>query len=143
MRRFIWMLALTLAGQDGRIENLAPFTPTPELVVHRMLQLAGLKPGEKLFDLGSGDGRIPIAAAQRFRADAVGIEFDQPLYRKSTQRISDLGLSANARIIPGDLMKQDYSSADVITVYLLPIASIKLTPLLEKQLRKGTRVVSH
>src|SRR4051794_4800617 len=116
MRHLVWMLALALAAQDGRIESLAPYTPTPELVVHRMLALAGLKPGEKLFDLGSGDARIVIAAAQRFKADAVGVELDESLYRQSTKRIASLGLSAKARIIPGDLMNQDYSTADVITV---------------------------
>jgi predicted RNA methylase len=108
-----------------------------------MLRLGGLKAGEKMFDAGSGDGRIVIMAAGKYKADATGIELDDVLVKQSTKHISRLGLSATARIIRGDLLKQDYSSADLLTVYLLPIANEKLTPILEKQLRKGARVVSH
>jgi protein-L-isoaspartate O-methyltransferase len=143
MRYLLWLAALALAAQPPRIENLAPYTATPEPVVRRMLELAELQPGEKMFDLGSGDGRIVVMAAKQFQADATGVEFDDTLYRRSMDLIRTLGLSETARIIPGDLMKQDYSSARVITVYLLPIASLRLTPLLERQLKKGARVVSH
>jgi precorrin-6B methylase 2 len=136
-------LALTLSAQDKRIEVLAPWYPTPEAIVDRMLRLGGLKAGEKMFDLGSGDGRIVIMAARKYQADATGIEFDDPLVKRSMNHIKRLGLSANARIIEGDLTKQDYTSADLLTVYLLPVANDKLIPILEKQLRKGTRIVSH
>ena len=136
-------LVLTLSAQDQRIEVLAPYYPTPETIVDRMLRLGGLKAGEKMFDLGSGDGRIVIMAARRYKADATGIEFDDPLVKQSTSRIRRLGLSATARIIRGDLLKQDYASADLLTVYLLPVANDRLIPILEKQLRKGTRIVSH
>ena len=108
-----------------------------------MLQLGELKAGEKMFDLGSGDGRIVILAARKFKADGTGVEFDDSLYRQSMDRIKTLGLAATARIIHGDLLKQDYSSADLITVYLLPLATDKVTPILEKQLKKGARVVAH
>ena len=129
------------AQQDA--QKLAPFFATPQLVVDRMLQLAGLKPGEKMFDLGSGDGRIVIAAARKYKADATGVELDQSLYKQSTERIKSLGLSATARVIHGDLLKQDYSSADVITVYLLPVGNNLVSPILEKQLKKGARIVAH
>ena len=122
---------------------LAPYTPTPEAIVDRMLELGGLRAGEKMFDLGSGDGRIVIRAAGKYKADATGVEIDGSLVRRSSNRIKALGLSSFARIIQGDLLKQDYSTADLLTVYLLPVASDKLTPIFEKQLRRGARVVSN
>lgn len=144
MRRCLWILLASLAlSAQQETEKLAPYYPTPETIVEKMLQLAEIKPGEKMFDLGSGDGRIVIMAAQKFGADATGIEFDKDLWKQSTERIKSLGLEKRARIIHGDIMKQDYSSAHVITVYLLPSSNDKVRPLLEKQLRKGTRIVSH
>src|SRR6266852_5842944 len=95
------VVALVLAAQDKqaeKIEKLAPYYPTPQIVVDKMLQLGGLKAGEKMFDLGSGDGRIVIMAAQKFKADAVGIELDKDLCKQSTARILKLGLEKNARI---------------------------------------------
>src|SRR5689334_5866529 len=133
-----------LAAQDGGSEKLAPFYPTPETVVERMLQLGGLKAGEKMFDLGSGDGRIVIMAAQKFHADAVGVELDKDLCRQSLARIHKLGLDKTAHIINGDLLAQNYASADLVTVYLLPESiNTKVQPLLDKQLKKGARVVAH
>jgi protein-L-isoaspartate O-methyltransferase len=129
-----------MRGQDGR---LAPFYPTPELVVAKMLELGELKAGEKMFDLGSGDGRIVIMAAQRFHADATGIELDRALVRQSMDKIRKLGLEKSARILSGDLLKQDYSAADLITVYLLPLSNDKVEPLLDRELKKGARVVAH
>ena len=127
----------------GRPDILAPYYPTPETVVEKMLEFGGLKAGETMFDLGSGDGRIVFMAAERFHANAIGVELDNDLARQSIEKVTKLGLK-NARIIHGDLLKQDYSSADLLTVYLLPSAiNDKVTPLLEKQLKKGTRVVSH
>jgi protein-L-isoaspartate O-methyltransferase len=137
------LLSHLLCAQDKPIEKLAPYYPTPEIVVEKMLQFAGLKAGEKMFDLGSGDGRIVIMAARKFKADATGIEFDDALYKQSMEKIKSLGLSPTARIIHGDLLKQDYSSADLLTVYLLPMSNDKVTPILEKQLKKGARIVAH
>ncbi|MGQ9918099.1 MAG: SAM-dependent methyltransferase [Bryobacteraceae bacterium] len=137
------LLASAFAAAQEKGEKLAPYYPTPETVVERMLKLAGVKPGEKLYDLGSGDGRIVIMAADRFKANAVGVEFDADLVKQSTDRIRALGLGKRARIIEGDLLQQDYSDADVITIYLLPSAVEKARPLLEKQLKKGARVVAH
>ena len=133
---------LTLSAQD-KIENLAPYYETPQVIVDRMLKLGGLRAGEKMFDLGSGDGRIVIMAARKYKADSTGVEFDDSLVKQSMKRIKSLGLSGIARIIHGDLLKQDYASADLLTVYLLPVGNEKLTPILEKQLKKGARVVSH
>src|SRR5271168_3972455 len=108
MRRSCLLLAFSVCArlawaQDPPAEKLAPYYPTPETIVDKMLQLGGLKAGEKMFDLGSGDGRIVIMAARKYKADATGVEFDDPLYRQSMERIKTLGLSATARIIHGDL----------------------------------------
>jgi protein-L-isoaspartate O-methyltransferase len=145
--RFLCSLLLATAAflpaQEKKIEKLAPYFPTPPSIVERMLQLVDLKKGEKMFDLGSGDGRIVIMAARKFGADATGVEFDDSLYRLSMQEIKRLKLEKTARIIHGDIYAQDYSQADVLTVYLLPESNKKMRPVLEKQLRKGTRIVAH
>ena len=146
MRKLAILISLAIAGlaQDsGNIEKLAPYYPTPETIVKKMLEMGGLKAGEKMFDLGSGDGRIVIIAAQKFHADATGIEMDKDLYKQSTDKIRKLGLEKTARVINGDLFKQNYSSADMLTVYLLPASNNKVAPMLEKQLKKGARIVSH
>jgi protein-L-isoaspartate O-methyltransferase len=141
---FVLVPACLLAQQGNREpEKLAPYYPTPESVVERMLKLGGLKPGEKMFDLGSGDGRVVVMAAEKFKANATGIELDGDLHKQSTERIKKLGLEKLARIIQGDIARQDYSSADMLTVYLLPSSNDKIRPMLEQQLKKGTRVVSH
>src|SRR5947208_10385152 len=97
-----------LRAQGGDAEKLAPYYPTPETIVEKMLQLGGLKAGEKMFDLGSGDGRIVIVAAQKFHADAVGVELDKDLSKQSAARIAKLGLQKSARIVNGDLLNQNY-----------------------------------
>jgi predicted RNA methylase len=146
MRTLLWLLAAgcaTLRAQAGDAEKLAPYYPTPETIVEKMLQLGGLKAGEKMFDLGSGDGRIVIVAAQKFHAEAVGIELDKDLCKQSAAKILKLGLEKRAHIVNGDLLKQNYSSADLVTVYLLPDAvNNKVQPLLDKQLKKGARIVA-
>ena len=136
-------LTLTAQEKAAAPEKLAPYYPTPETIVQKMLQLGGLKAGEKMFDLGSGDGRIVIMAAEKFHASAVGIELDKELYRESMDKIQSLRLQKTARIINGDILQQDYSSADLVTVYLLPLSNDKVRPILDKQLKKGTRVVAH
>jgi tRNA1(Val) A37 N6-methylase TrmN6 len=145
MLRLFLVAAMAVAawGQTRDIEKLAPYYPTPETIVLKMLQFGGLKAGEKMFDLGSGDGRIVVIAAQRFHAQAVGVEMDKDLYRQSADKIKKLGLEKTAHIINGDIFKQNYSSADLITVYLLPNSNDKVQPMLEKQLKKGTRIVAH
>jgi protein-L-isoaspartate O-methyltransferase len=146
MAKFLAYLAFGCAfarAQGGEVEKLAPYYPTPETIVEKMLQLGGLKAGEKVYDLGSGDGRIVIMAAQKFHANAVGVELDKDLVKRSGDRILKLGLDKNAHIVGGDLLKQNYSSADLVTVYLLPDAvNNKVQPLLDKQLKKGARIVA-
>ncbi len=147
MRKLVLLTALfcaALPAQNGAGLKLAPYYPTPQTIVEKMLELGGLKAGEKMFDLGSGDGRIVIMAAQKFHADAVGIEIERDLWTQSMNRIHKLGLEKTARIVNGDLLQQNYSSADLVTVYLMPESmDTKVQPLLDRQLRKGARVVSH
>jgi protein-L-isoaspartate O-methyltransferase len=148
MRSYLYLIAFTalalLAQPPSEVpDSLAPYLPTPDSVVDQMLQVGGLKAGETMFDLGSGDGRIVIAAAKKYKANAIGVELDDALAASSTQKIAEMGLAKSAHIIHGDLMKQDYSSADLVTVYLWPESNKKVARLLELQLKKGARVVAH
>lgn len=132
-----------LVGEKPVATRLAPSVPTPPNVVDRMLEAARLKPGETVFDLGSGDGRVLIAAASKFGAKAVGVEISKASVEASTKRIKELKLDDKVRVIEGDLMQVDLSGADVVTLYLLTKSNDMLRPQLEKQLKPGTRVVSH
>jgi SAM-dependent methyltransferase len=125
------------------INSLAPYVVSPQQIVDRMLELADIRPGETLYDLGSGDGRVLITAVQRFHAKAVGIEISETLVRSTTERIQKMGLANDARVIQGDLLQIDLSPADIVTIYLATDSNEILRPNLEKYLRPGARVVSH
>ena len=127
----------------GTVEKLAPYYPTPETIVDKMLEMGGLRAGEKMYDLGSGDGRIVILAAQKYHANAIGVEYDKDLVHQSDAKIRKLNLQGSAKIIHGDIFAQNYGSADLVTVYLLPTSNDKVRPMLERQLKKGARVVAH
>src|SRR5262249_25963991 len=122
---------------------LAPYVPSPEAIVDRMLETARVGPGDTVYDLGSGDGRIVIAAAQRFGARAVGIELDDQRFMLASARVRDLGLTPRARIVHGDLASVDLRPATVVTLYQLPSVNDMLRPTMERQLRPGARVVTH
>jgi precorrin-6B methylase 2 len=124
-------------------DTLAPDYPTPQTVVDQMLTVAGVRPGELVYDLGCGDGRIVIAAAQKFRARAVGIEIRREIYERTLARVASLGLSDQVRIVLGNALKYDLSPADVVTLYLLTSSNERLKPILEKDLKPSARVVSH
>ena len=123
--------------------DVVPFVPTPMPVVERMLELAKVTPKDVVYDLGSGDGRIVILAAQKFGAHAVGVQLDPGLYHKSWARIEELGLASKAKLLYGNMFQADVHAATVVTLYLLPGVNEDIRPMLEKQLRPGTRVVSH
>jgi cyclopropane fatty-acyl-phospholipid synthase-like methyltransferase len=108
-----------------------------------MLELADVKPGETVYDLGSGDGRVLITAVQKFRAKAVGVEISEVLVRQTTDRIAKLNLQNEAKVIQGDLMQVDVTPADVVTIYLMTESNGLLRPRLEKLLKPGSRVVSY
>jgi len=112
-------------------------------IVEQMLELSELKPGEMLYDLGCGDGRILIMAAEKFQARAVGVELNENLYKEALGKVKAKGLEDRVRIIQGDLLDQNLRPADVVTLYLLSSANEKIRPRMEKSLRNGSRVVSH
>ncbi len=122
---------------------IAPFVPSPLPVIQHMLELARLKPGEVLFDLGAGDGRTVIMAAKTFGARAVGVEMREDLAKRAMAVIQDNSLNDRVTIVNGDLFRVDLSSADVIFLYLTTSANEKVKPKLEQELKKGVRVVSH
>jgi tRNA A58 N-methylase Trm61 len=122
---------------------IAPFVATPLPVVKHMLTLADIKPGEILYDLGCGDGRVVIMAAQEFGARAVGVEMREDLAKQATGKVSEMRLEDRVKIVQGDMFKVDLSQADVITLYLTTSANDKVKPKLEAELKSGTRVVSH
>lgn len=132
-------------GRASRLpfsDRFTPFVPTPHGVVERMLELAGVGPDDTVYDLGSGDGRIVIAAAQRFGARAVGVEINGKLCELASEEISKLGLQKSARIIHGDMFEVELGPATVVTLYQLTSINKRLRPLLEKKLRRGARVVA-
>lgn len=122
---------------------IAPFVATPLPVVRRMLTLAEIKPGEIVYDLGSGDGRVVIMAAREFGARAVGVEMREDLVKQALTKVSELRLNGKVKVVHSDMFKIDLAQADVITLYLTTSANDKVKPKLESELRLGARVVSH
>ncbi|HKZ93621.1 MAG TPA: methyltransferase domain-containing protein [Candidatus Bathyarchaeia archaeon] len=122
---------------------IAPFVATPLPVVKHMLTVADVKPGEIVYDLGCGDGRVVIMAAQEFGASAVGVEMREDLAKQAMGKVSDMSLEGRVKIVQGDMFKVDLSQADVITLYLTTSANDKVKPKLEAELKPGARVVSH
>ena len=122
------------------VELDVAFVPTPKRIVRAMLQLASVRRGETLFDLGAGDGRIIIEAAREFGARAVGVEVAPEYVRRIRERINATGIKAE--LIESDIFKVDLTPADVITIYLSPSANAKLVQKLNDELKPGTRIVS-
>ena len=122
---------------------IAPFVPSPVLVIQHMLKLADLRAGEVFFDLGSGDGRTVIMAAKAFGARAVGVELREDLAKKALSTIHDNGLANRVTIVNGDMFGVNLSSADVVFLYLTTSANEKIRGKLDTELKKGVRVVSH
>lgn len=120
-----------------------PYVPTPQQVVDKMLDLARVGKNDTLFDLGCGDGRIVVTAAKARGARGTGIDIDPVRIAEATENAKKAGVSDRAKFRVGDLFKTDFSTATVVTLYLLPNINAKLRPQLWKQLKVGTRVVSH
>lgn len=123
--------------------NLAPYVVSPQQIVDKMLEAASLKPGETVYDLGCGDGRVLITAAQRFRAKAVGVELSDALATRTENTVSGLNLQNEIKVIHGDLMAVNLAPADVVTIYLETSSNGLLRPNLEKYLKPGARVISY
>jgi predicted O-methyltransferase YrrM len=120
------------------------FVPTPHDVVDAMLKVAKVGKGDVLYDLGSGDGRIPIAAAQKYGiARGVGIDINPERIKEANENLAKAGVGDRVRFINADLFESDLGEATVITLYLLPELNLKLLPKLLKEVRPGTRIVSH
>jgi SAM-dependent methyltransferase len=123
--------------------SLAPFVVTPADVVDRMLRLAAVGPRDIVYDLGSGDGRIVIAAAKTFGARGVGLDIDPALVAQATANAKSAGVANRVSFRLQDAMTADVSEATVVTVYLLAASNVKLRPRLQAQLRTGSRIVAH
>ena len=121
----------------------APWVPTPMKSVHKMLDMAEVSPGDLVYDLGCGDGRMVITAARRYGARAVGFEIDPLRYLWCLLLVRILGLGDRVRIVYGNFFNQDLSEADVVTCFLLKWTNNKLEAKLKEELRSGVRVVSN
>ena len=126
-----------------RGQSLAPYVPTPQEVVDRMLLLADVGKDDVVYDLGSGDGRIPITAAQRFGARGVGIDIDPVRVAESQANAIRAGVADLTEFWQQDALTVDVSDATVVTLYLLSSSNLKLRPILTRQLAPGSRIVSH
>ncbi len=150
-------LAAALAISIGALTSASPviaqdsgtrtpdvvYVPTPPEVVDEMLKMAEVRDGDVLYDLGSGDGRIPIAAAKKFRVRAVGIDIDPARIAEARANAKAAGVTDEVSFRQADLFKTDFSDATVVTLYLLDSLNLKLRPKLLSELKPGTRIVSH
>ena len=120
-----------------------PYVPTHEMIVDEMLRMAEVKGDDVLYDLGSGDGRIPITAAKQFGTRGVGIDLNPERISEANENAKKAGVTDKVRFIEGDIFESDFREASVVTLYLLPEINLRLRPQLLEQLKPGTRVVSH
>ncbi len=120
-----------------------PYVPTPQVVVDRMLDLAQVKAGDMLIDLGSGDGRMVITAAQKYGARGLGVDIDPRLVKLSNEAAGRAGIADRVKFLTQDLFNTDFHEANVLTLYLLPDVNLALRPKILSELKPGTRVVSH
>ena len=134
---FFLIATVCASAQPKYANKLAPYVTSPQRVVDRMLEMAGVKPGELVYDLGCGDGRVLITAAQRYNARAVGVEINDKLVKLASDRIAHLNLQDRAKVIHGDLMEADLSGADVVVLYLMTGSNSAIRPKLEKSLKPG------
>lgn len=137
------LFAAPLAAGSAEQELDTPYVPTPQVVVDRMLELAQIKKGDMVIDLGSGDGRLVITAAQKYGAHGFGVELDPRLVTKSNDEARRAGLADRVKFLQQDLFDTDFRQANVLTLYLLPDVNLKLRPKILEELKPGTRVVSH
>ncbi len=128
--------------QVGQAGKDVIWVPTPDEVVDRMLRMAQVTPSDYVVDLGAGDGKIAIAAARKFGARALGIEYNPDMAKHAQRNAEKAGVAGRAKIVQGDIFASDFSQATVVTMYLLPALNLKLRPQL-LSMRPGTRVVSH
>lgn len=141
---FLQVSSASSVGSDfGSTALDVPFVPTREAVVEAMLRMGQVGEQDLLYDLGSGDGRIVIAAAKEHGAHGVGVDLDPQRVREAKANARSAGVEDKVEFIEGDIFKTDFSRATVVTMYLLPAVNLKLRPRILEELKPGTRVVSH
>jgi len=132
--------AALVSAQEGKI---VPYVPTPQEVVDRMLELAQVKKGDVVYDLGSGDGRIVVTAAKKYGVKAIGFEIDPQRIKESHENIKKAGVENLVEIRQQDIRTVDLSAANVLTMYLLTEVNLMIRPNIWKQMKPGSRIVSH
>ncbi len=146
---FAAMAVIVVAGasvyaQEQEQKNRdVPYVPTPQTVVDEMLSIAAVTKADVVYDLGSGDGRIVIAAAKKYGARGVGIDIDPDRIKEANANAVQVGVTDRVKFIEQDLFQTDLKEASVVTLYLLPAINLRLRPKLWQELKPGTRVVSH
>jgi trans-aconitate methyltransferase len=147
MRAFIGFLLVAVlhgaSAQSGFVYPDVIYVPTPQHVVDAMLKLGKVGKGDVLYDLGSGDGRIPVTAARRFGIRAYGIDIDPQRIAEANVNARQAGVTHLVEFRQEDLFKSKFTDATVVTLYLLPDLNVKLRPRLLAELKPGTRIVSH
>lgn len=128
--------------ESGRRPDV-PYVPTPQVIVDKMLDIAGVDKNDMVYDLGCGDGRIVITAAKERGARGVGIDLNPARISEAKAKAASAGVGNKVQFVVGDLFNSDFSEASVVTLYLLPEVNRSLRPILWRQLKIGTRVVSH
>ena len=132
------------AAQDLTNDNIAgPYVPTPWVIVDAMLKLADIRPGDVVYDLGSGDGRLVIQAAKRYGARGVGVEYQKELVELATRSAAAEGVADRVKFVHGDLFEADVKEASVVMLYLLPSFTTRVATKLRAELKAGARIVSH
>ena len=145
----LFLVAPTVAAGQAPVAKrpdapqLAPYVPTPQEVVERMLTLAGVSKSDVVFDLGCGDGRIPITAARKYGARGVGVDIDPQRIAEANANAKAAGVEHLVTFKLQDAMTTDVSGASVVTLYLLSASNLKLRPILTRQLKPGARIVAH
>lgn len=151
-RRMLWKLVLCVGAvlTTGLLSVVAQerkpdvhYVPTPEEVVEKMLELANVGKDDVVYDLGCGDGRIVITAAKKYGARGVGVDIDPQRIKESNENAQKAGVTDRVKFLQQDLFEMDFSEATVVTLYLLPALNLKLRPKLLRELKPGTRIVSH
>ena len=130
-------------AQDEESKKIVPYVPTPQEVVEKMLDMAQVKKGDIVYDLGSGDGRIVVTAAKKYGVRAIGFEIDPQRIKESHENIKKAGVEKLVEIRQQDIRTVDLSPASVLTMYLLPEVNLMLRPNIWSQMKSGSRVVSH
>ena len=140
---FLAAAAATAQAQTVARQSDVIFVPTPQDVVDAMLELAKVHEGDVLYDLGSGDGRIPVTAAKQYGVRAFGIDIDPQRIQEANENAKKAGVTHLVQFRREDLFKANFKDATVVTLYLLPELNVKLRPRLFAELKPGTRIVSH